>query len=191
MDENTNNVVETSTEEKATPSVETKVESDNQPTTEEQLQKLMLENAKLKRAVDKSSSEAADYKKKYNATLSEKEKADLEKAEAQARRDERLEELERINSIHDFTEKYMSLRYDKDLAKEAATAQVDGDTDKLFEIQEKVMAAMLKAKEQELLKDIPRAKTGVYASMTKEQILAIPDRAEKRKAMAENWELFN
>lgn len=191
MDENTNNVVETSTEEKATPSVETKVESDNQPTTEEQLQKLMLENAKLKRAVDKSSSEAADYKKKYNATLSEKEKADLEKAEAQARRDERLEELERINSIHDFTEKFMDLGYDKDLAKEAAAAQVDGDTDKLFEIQEKVMAAMLKAKEQELLKDIPRAKTGVYASMTKEQILAIPDRAEKRKAMAENWELFN
>lgn len=191
MDENTNNVVETSTEEKATPSVETKVESDNQPTTEEQLQKLMLENAKLKRAVDKSSSEAADYKKKYNATLSEKEKADLEKAEAQARRDERLEELERINSIHDFTEKFMDLGYDKDLAKEAAAAQVDGDTDKLFEIQEKVMAAKLKAKEQELLKDIPRAKTGVYASMTKEQILAIPDRAEKRKAMAENWELFN
>ena len=191
MDENTNNVVETSTDEKATPSVETKVESDNQPTTEEQLQKLMLENAKLKRAVDKSSSEAADYKKKYNATLSEKEKADLEKAEAQARRDERLEELERINSIHDFTEKFMDLGYDKDLAKEAAAAQVDGDTDKLFEIQEKVMAAKLKAKEQELLKDIPRAKTGVYASMTKEQILAIPDRAEKRKAMAENWELFN
>ena len=191
MDENTNNVVETSTEEKATPSVESKVESDKQPTTEEQLQKLMLENAKLKRAVDKSSSEAADYKKKYNATLSEKEKADLEKAEAQARRDERLEELERINSIHDFTEKFMDLGYDKDLAKEAAAAQVDGDTDKLFEIQEKVMAAKLKAKEQELLKDIPRAKTGVYASMTKEQILAIPDRAEKRKAMAENWELFN
>ena len=191
MDENTNNVVETSTEEKATPSVESKVESDKQPTTEEQLQKLMLENAKLKRAVDKSSSEAADYKKKYNATLSEKEKADLEKAEAQARRDERLEELERINSIHDFTEKFMDLGYDKDLAKEAAAAQVDGDTDKLFEIQEKVMAAKLKAKEQELLKDIPRAKTGVYASMTKEHILAIPDRAEKRKAMAENWELFN
>lgn len=191
MDENTNNVVETSTEEQVTPSVESKVESDKQPTTEEQLQKLMLENAKLKRAVDKSSSEAADYKKKYNATLSEKEKADLEKAEAQARRDERLEELERINSIHDFTEKFMDLGYDKDLAKEAAAAQVDGDTDKLFEIQEKVMAAKLKAKEQELLKDIPRAKTGVYASMTKEQILAIPDRAEKRKAMAENWELFN
>jgi hypothetical protein len=45
-------------------------------------------------------------------------------------------------------------------------------------------------KEQELYKSIPRAKTGVYASMTKEQIMAIPDREERRRAMAENFELF-
>ena len=42
----------------------------------------MIENAKLKRSFDKAASEASDYKKKYNATLSEQEKASLEKAEA-------------------------------------------------------------------------------------------------------------
>jgi hypothetical protein len=150
----------------------------------------MVENAKLKRAVDKSSSEAADYKKKYNATLSEKEQADLEKAEEQARRDERLAELERENSIHKFTEQYLDLGYDKESAINAATAQVDGDVDTLFKLQKKVIDEKVLAKEQELIKDIPRARTGVYASMTAEQILAIPDREERYKAMQENIQLF-
>ena len=173
--------------------VETTPKVEEKPTTksaEDQLQALMIENAKLKRAMDKASSEAADYKKKYNATLSEQEKASLEKAEEQARRDERLAELEREVSVHRFTEQFLDLGYDKESAIAAATAQVDGDIDTLFKLQKKIIDEKILAKEQELIKDIPRAKTGVYASMTKEQIMAIPDREERRKAMAENWELF-
>ena len=194
MEENTN---ATATE--ATNDVQTKAEPtakvDEKPTThsanaEEQLQQLMVENAKLKRAMDKASSEAADYKKKYKATLSEQEKASLEKAEEQARRDERLAELEREVSVHRFTEQFLDLGYDKESAIEAATAQVDGDIDTLFKLQKKIIDEKILAKEQELIKDIPRAKTGVYASMTKEQIMAIPDREERRRAMAENMELF-
>lgn len=195
MEENTN---ATATE--ATNDVQTKAEPtakvDDKPTThsasaEEQLQALMVENAKLKRAMDKASSEAADYKKKYNATLSEQEKASLEKAEEQARRDERLAELEREVSVHRFTEQFLDLGYDKESAIAAATAQVDGDIDTLFKLQKKIIDEKILAKEQELIKDIPRAKTGVYASMTRDQIMAIPDREERRKAMAENWELFD
>ena len=193
MDENVNVTQETS--EATAPeakAAETKAEA--QPTTlsaQEQLQQLMVENAKLKRAMDKASSEAADYKKKYNATLSEKEQADLEKAEAQARRDERLAELERENSIHKFTESYLDLGYDKESAISAATAQVDNDVDTLFKLQKKILDEKIQAKEQELIKSIPRAKTGVYSSMTREQIMAITDREERRKAIAENIELFS
>lgn len=193
MDENVNVTQETS--EATAPeakAAETKAEA--QPTTlsaQEQLQQLMVENAKLKRAMDKASSEAADYKKKYNATLSEKEQADLEKAEAQARRDERLAELERENSIHKFTESYLDLGYDKESAIAAATAQVDNDVDTLFKLQKKILDEKIQAKEQELIKSIPRAKTGVYSSMTREQIMAITDREERRKAIAENIELFS
>ena len=191
MEENTN---ATATE--ATNDVQTKAEPtakvDDKPTThsasaEEQLQALMVENAKMKRAFDKAASEAADYKKKYNATLSEQERASQEKAEAEARRDERLAELERENSIHNFTESYLDLGYDKESAKAAATAQVDNDVETLFKLQKKIIDEKILAKEQEL----PRAKTGTYASMTKEQILAIPDREERRRAMAENWDLFD
>lgn len=173
--------------------VETTPKVEEKPTTksaEEQLQALMIENAKLKRSFDKAASEASDYKKKYNATLSEQEKASLEKAEAEAKRDERLAELEREVSVHRFTESYLDLGYDKESAIAAATAQVDGDIDTLFKLQKKIIDEKILAKEQELIKDIPRAKTGVYASMTKEQIMAIPDREERRRAMAENMELF-
>lgn len=194
MEENTN---ATATE--ATNDVQTKAEPtakvDDKPTThsanaEEQLQQLMIENAKLKRAMDKAASEASDYKKKYNATLSEQERASQEKAEAEARRDERLAELEREVSVHRFTEQFLDLGYDKESAIAAATAQVDGDIDTLFKLQKKIIDEKILAKEQELIKDIPRAKTGVYASMTRDQIMAIPDREERREAMAENWELF-
>lgn len=173
---------------------ETTSKVDEKPTTqsiEDQVQNLMVENAKLKRAFDKTASEAADYKKKYNATLSEQERMTQEKAEEQARRDERLAELEREVSIHRFTESYLDLGYDKDSAIKAATAQVDNDVETLFKLQKKVIDEKVLAKEQELIKDIPRAKTGVYASWTKDQIMAIQDREERRKAMAENWELFN
>lgn len=179
----------TSVEPKAKP--ETKDEKPTPSNAEEQLQALMIENAKLKRAMDRASSEAADYKKKYNATLSEQEKASLEKAEEQARRDECLAELERENSIHKFTESYLDLGYDKESAVAAATAQVDNDIDTLFKLQKKILDEKVLAKEQELIKDIPRARTGVYSSMTADQIMNIADREERRKAIAENMQLFN
>lgn len=183
----TSDVAQESKKVETTPKVE---EKPTTKSTEEQLQALMIENAKLKRSFDKAASEASDYKKKYNATLSEQEKASLEKAEEQARRDERLAELEREVSVHRFTEQFLDLGYDKESAIAAATAQVDGDIDTLFKLQKKIIDEKILAKEQELIKDIPRAKTGVYASMTRDQIMAIPDREERRKAMAENWELF-
>lgn len=197
MDENTSTVqTSEAINEASKPETKTNTspKADENPTTksaEEQLQALMIENAKLKRAVDKSSSEAADYKKKYNATLSEQERASQEKAEEQARRDERLAELERENSIHRYTESFLDLGYDKETAVKAATAQVDGDVDTLFTLQKKVIDEKVLAKEQELIKDIPRAKTGVYSSMTAEQIMAIPDREERRRAINENIELFS
>jgi hypothetical protein len=198
MDENnTSTVQETNDTAQAVNKVEqttAKAKVDENPTTlstEEQLQKLLVENAKLKRSFDKAASEASDYKKKYNATLSEQEKASLEKAEEQARREERLAELERENSIHRYTESYLDLGYDKETAIKAATAQVDGDVDTLFTLQKKVIDEKVLAKEQELIKDIPRAKTGVYSSMTAEQIMAIPDREERRRAINENIELFS
>ena len=190
MDEKTIQSNENATSEVKESAPKTEKEPTTNKTVEEQIQQLMMENAKLKRAMDKASSEAADYKKKYNATLSEQEKASVEQAEEQHRRDERLAELERENSIHKFTEQFLDLGYDKESAKKAATAQVDNDLEMLFKLQKENIDAKILAKEQELIKDMPRAKTGHYASMTKDQIMSISDRNERQKAIAENLELF-
>ena len=105
-----------------------------EPTTQE----LMLEMAKLKRAVDKASSEAAEYKKKWRESLSETEKASREKAEAEAKKEEEFESMKKQLKVNEYTENFMALGYSKDLAKQAATAQVDGDTETLFKIQSDV-----------------------------------------------------
>lgn len=195
MDENVNATATETTNDVAqatAPKAETSPKADDKPTpsAEDTIQQQMVEIAKLKRALDKASSDVADYKKKYNATLSEQERASQEKAEAEARRDERLAELERENSIHKFTESFLDLGYDKESAIAAATAQVDNDVETLFKLQKKIIDAKVQAKEQELYKSIPRAKTGVYASMTKDQIMKIEDRDERLKAIAENMEIF-
>ena len=101
----------------------------------EQLQSALVEIAKLKREKDKNASEAAEFKKKYRESLSETEKASQEKAEAQAKRDAEFEDMKKTIQIHDLTENFMDLGYPKDLAKKAATAQADGDTTTLLDIQ--------------------------------------------------------
>ena len=78
---------------------------------------------------------------------SEQEAANAEKAEAEARKEERLKELERNEKIHGLMENYMDLKYTKEQAKRAAEAMVDGDMDVVFKVQEEVENQKLKAKE--------------------------------------------
>ena len=129
-------------------------------TPEQRLEELMVEYAKLKRASDKNASEAAEYRKKYQTTLSEKERADMEKAEAAARDREELETLRRENQISKVEKTYLGLGWLPDEAAKMAVADVDGD----FETRLKLMAAVderkKKAYEAEWLKGRPEAFTG-------------------------------
>jgi hypothetical protein len=124
------------------------------------VQELMVEIAKLKRGLDKASSEAADYKKKYNATLSEKEQADLEKAEKEAEKEEKFNQLLRENSINKLEKNFVLLGYNEQQALKAATAQYDGNTDELFKIQSEVQQTLVKAKEAEWIKNRPLVNSG-------------------------------
>lgn len=132
----------------------------NDVSPEPTVQELMIELAKVKRAQEKAASEAAEYKKKYNATLSEKEKADMEKAEKEAEKEEKLNSLLRENSINKLEKNFVLLGYNEEQANKAATAQYDGDTDQLFKIQQEVQQALLKAKEDEWIKNRPPINSG-------------------------------
>jgi hypothetical protein len=122
----------------------------------EQLQQLMTDYVKLKKAFDATASEAADYKRKYKATLDEKQVASMEKAEAEAKKDARLAELEKIVQIQELTEQFMGQGYSKDAAKKAATARVDGDQATEFNIQKQEFARLIADREQEWLKSRPQ-----------------------------------
>ena len=112
-------------EPETTPNAGDEPEGGDEPSlsAEEQMQQLMLENAKLKKSFDRASSEAADFKKKYNATLSDAQKASQEKAEKEAERDELLKNLTRENSVNKLAKNFLTLGYAADMAEKAAAAQ--------------------------------------------------------------------
>lgn len=129
-------------------------------TLEEKYNELMVEFAKLKRASDKNSSEAADWRKKYQATLSEKEKMDMDKAEAEAKREEQFQALLRENKINKLEKDYLGLGYLPDEAAQMAVAEVDGDFDTRKKLMSSVDARKKKAYEAEWLKTRPEVNAG-------------------------------
>lgn len=135
-------------------------EQEQQLSAEEQLQQLMVENIKLKKAQEKAASEAADYKKKYNATLTDKQRADQEKAEKEAEREEQFNKLLKENTVTKYEKNFLALGYPEDLANKAAVAQYDGDTESLFKIQSEFQQKLIKDREAEWLKNRPDIQAG-------------------------------
>lgn len=125
------------------------------------VQELMVEMAKLKKAQERAASEAAEYKKKYNATLSEKEKIDVEKAEKEAEKEERFKALERENHINKLEKGYLAMKYTADEASRMAIAEADGDWDAKMKIMAEVDARKQKELEQEMRRNLPQANFGV------------------------------
>ena len=134
---------------------------DPQPSLEEQLQQMRVENAKLKKAQEDAAKDASSWKKKYNATLSDAEKLAQEKADKEAEKDAELNRLRRESAVSKFEKNFLTLGYSPELAQKAAEAQFDGDTDTLFFVQSQAQEAILKAKENEWYKNRPEVKTGV------------------------------
>lgn len=72
----------------------------NNQSVEQMLAEVMAENKRLKKAVDKASSEAANYKKQFMNTKSEADKVAIKKAEEDASLREELEELRKDSKIN-------------------------------------------------------------------------------------------
>lgn len=166
----TEEMVETKDETKVEPKVETKEETkeeEKKPTIDE----LMVEVAKLRRQADKNASEAKEWKDKYRSTLSEKEVMDAEKAEAMAQRDAEFESMKKTLQINELTENFMDLGYPKELAKKAATSQVEGDTSALLAYQKQFQEQQRKKWEKDFLATRPEINVGSGSgtSYTKEQ----------------------
>lgn len=165
MEENTKATQEEVKETEATKKPEEKKEP------EVNVQDLMNELAKLKREKDKAASEAADFKKKYRESLSEVEKASMEKAEKEAARDEELTQLRREVTINRMEKNYMQLGFTADEASRMAVAETDGDQEAKIKILSEVDGRKKKEMEQEFFASRPDVNIGGTSgiSYTKEQ----------------------
>lgn len=135
-------------------------DDDQQVSIEEQLRQMRIEYAKLKKAQEDAATDASNWKKKYNATLSDAEKLAQEKADREAEKDAELNQLRRESAVSKFEKNFLSLGYSQELAQKAAEAQFDGDTDTLFLVQSQAQEAIVKAKEAEWYKKRPEINTG-------------------------------
>ena len=88
---------------------------------------------KLKAALSRANSEAAEYKRALREKQTEKERADAERAEADKAMREELETLRKEKRVSDYTGKCLALNMDADLAGKTANALADGNMDSVFD----------------------------------------------------------
>lgn len=113
-----------------------------------------------KATFDKTAGEAAEWKRKYNSTLSEAEQARIAAEEAQKATNDRLAELERKDKISTTKDKYVASGFSVDLAQATAEAFVDGNMDAvLANITKHANDVAAKAKD-EALKGTPAPPAG-------------------------------
>ena len=162
--------------------VDTQQETMTMQEMQDRMQEVLNENAKLKRAVSKSNSEAKGWKDKYNATLSAAELASQEKAEQAAKDAEELEGLKKYKAINELSKQYMRRGYSADMAEKIAEAEYSGDTDSRFKIMDQFAAAQKKSWEQEWIQSRPEINTGSGdgVTVTQEQFnaMSLQDRTQ-------------
>lgn len=119
---------------------------------EDEIAKLRLENAKLKKAKDKALSETADYKKQLKNYLSEEQLKEQERAENQAKMEEELKQLKYEKQLSSLKNEFINSGYSVDVSETLAKAQADNDTDAFFKAIRKANETIVKNKENEFIK---------------------------------------
>jgi hypothetical protein len=162
--------------------------TDNTPSTDElmaQITQLTADRDKYKSANDKLSKENAEAKRKERDRMTEEEKL----AEAQRIRDEEFEAIKAENNRMKAIGAYKSMSSEK-VVENLIEAVSNADHNAIAKIFDAEIEARVKTAQTEWLKSRPQANVGSYSAMTKEQIMAIPDREEKLRAIAQNQNLF-
>lgn len=155
--------------------------------------KLETKNAKDKAALDEALKKNGELTKQYRATLTEAQQAKMDKEMEDEEQKAYVLELEQYKQKNEAMKRYMTVQgMSAELAEKAAEAEVSGDMEKLSEIQSQHSEMKLKEERAKWQKSIPQPQfgTGEYSSMTKEDIVNMKDRNERRKAIAQNMSLF-
>lgn len=115
---------------------------------------------KQKNALSKANSEAAEWKRKHNALLSEEEKKKQEDADKLAQMEQELADLRKGKTVSEFKAKFIAQGYDEVLAEDTAKAMADGDSAKVFANQQKFLDEYAKQVKADALKKTPKPTPG-------------------------------
>lgn len=129
-----------------------------------QLASERAEKARYKAAVSKTSSEAAEWKKKFRARqTAEEQEADAKREEAEQQK-EHLKKVERELSMMKAKARYLQQGMDEKLATECAELEVENDIDalmgKISQHTSALVDAAAKKAQEELLASRPDIKAG-------------------------------
>lgn len=166
-------------------------QAETTPSVDELMAQLAAERAEKERyktANDKLSKEAADTKRQLRAKQTAEEQEAEAQAEAQRLAEEERENLRKENNRFKAMAAYKNL--DEKTVDKLLEAVSDADHATLAAIIEAEVQKAVKEAKAEWMKSRPPVNVGQYSSMTRNQIMAISDRAERRKAMAQNMDLF-
>ena len=145
---------------------------------------------RLKNALSKSNSEAAEFKKQLREKMSAEELKAKEDAEKWDELIKERDALLREKTVAGYKAKYLALGYDESLAGETAEAMANGETDKVFANHNKHLVAVEKRIRADVLKDTPKPEGGNGSeTMTKEKFRKMST-AEQYKYSVEHPEEY-
>ena len=115
---------------------------------------------KLKAALSKANSEAAEWKRQFREKQTEAERTEAERAEREKAVEEELRGLRRDKTVSGYVAQCLSLGYDKDLALRAAEAMADGDAASILACQQEFLEVKQKELEATALNKQPKLTPG-------------------------------
>lgn len=153
----------------------TKIEGFDNLSAEEKLAKLLEyefdepkpapadngEIAKLKTALSKANSDAAEWKRQFREKQTEQERAEAERAEAEKALQDELSSLRREKTLSEYAKSCMSMGYDAAMATECAEAMADGRFSDVFAIQQRFLETKIREAEATALNRQPSLSAGM------------------------------
>lgn len=120
----------------------------------------MDEVTKLKAALSKANSDAAEWKRQFREKQTEQERTEAERAEREKAVEEELRGLRRDKTVSNYVAQCLALGYDKDLALRAAEAMADNNAAEIMNCQQEFLEAKQKELEASALNKQPTLTSG-------------------------------
>jgi DNA repair exonuclease SbcCD nuclease subunit len=118
------------------------------------------ETQKLRDALNKASSQAADYKRQLHEKMSADELAKAQREERENALREELESLRRERTVSNYTTSYLAMGYDAETAKSLAANLPDGLGEEFFSAQKNFLDSRVQQIRTEILNSQPQPTAG-------------------------------